>query len=866
MSLRKPQEKSLELLDSILGDIELTKETDLNKALSVISQRVPICTDFERDFVSLTFALATGVGKTRLMGAFISFLYTQYGVKNFFVVAPGLTVYDKLKKDLGDPSCSKYVFRGLGCFSNPPQIITDDDYKQKQLTYFESDINIYIFNIAKFNSEDVNMKKVSEYLGESFYDYLSNLDDLVMIMDESHRYRAKNGLKALNELKPVLGLELTATPLYKKGSKQVPFKNVVFEYPLSNAIKDGFTRTPFAVTRSDINFYNFGDEQLDKLMLQDGITCHEDIKTKLELYAINNDKPIVKPFALVVCKDTAHAEKIRSYVQSSAFRSGKYINKVIMIHSSQRGSEKDANIQLLLEVERPDNPVEIVIHVNILKEGWDVNNLYTIIPLRTAASKILREQMVGRGLRLPFGKRTGDEDVDSVMLTAHNKFNDIIEEAKKGDSIFNAQNVIKVEEVKPEEVAYTQLAIKIDPEDQLDEVYEHTGVEQTEVTDTIITTIIQKVQSKIQDEIESSSSDEISEEQKEGITDSVVEEIEQNNDLGKVFLENKTPFYNWMSSKVEEIHREVVEKYIPIPHVKITDEGQEEYYFEDFNIDLDRFKHVPIKNELIAQDLIDMNDRKRLRGNHIDFDGFNPRQKILKVLKEKSTIDYEKCSELLYKLISQVCNHYSKLFGENGMMNIAMMYRKDVANEIYTQMMQHFSYVNGFIKEEVIGARSFNLRHAYGWSERVGLYSDYEGNIKSCLFEGVEKGVFSEVKFDSEPELLFARILERDNSVENWLRPAKTEFDITYNRGKRYVPDFVVESTSNIYLVEIKGEDRINDPDVVAKKTRGIQYCRVVSEWGNANGYKEWKYIFIPSKQVMPTSSFDNLIERFVEK
>ena len=82
------------------------------------------------------------------------------------------------------------------------------------------------------------------------------------------------------------------------------------------------------------------------------------------------------------------------------------------------GVETEANTKLLLEVERVDNPVEIVIHVNMLKEGWDVNNLYTIVPLRTASSKILREQMVGRGLRLPYGERTGDKEIDSVMLTA----------------------------------------------------------------------------------------------------------------------------------------------------------------------------------------------------------------------------------------------------------------------------------------------------------------------------------------------------------------------------------------------------------------------------------------------------------------
>lgn len=83
--------------------------------------------------------------------------------------------------------------------------------------------------------------------------------------------------------------------------------NVVYEYPLSRAIADGYTRTPFAVTRSDVDFYNFGDEQIDKLMLQDGIICHERIRQKLQVYAANNGKPVIKPFVLVVCKDTDHA-------------------------------------------------------------------------------------------------------------------------------------------------------------------------------------------------------------------------------------------------------------------------------------------------------------------------------------------------------------------------------------------------------------------------------------------------------------------------------------------------------------------------------------------------------------------------------
>ncbi|MBQ3639657.1 MAG: DEAD/DEAH box helicase family protein, partial [Clostridia bacterium] len=480
MSLRKPQTASLKILEEILNTVTLKKGMNLRAALGAVHAMYPICTDFERDFMSLTFALATGVGKTRLMGAFIAYLYTQMGVRNFFVVAPNTTIYEKLKRDLSDFNSPKYVFRGLGCFGMAPQIITDDDYKSKQISAFETDIRIFVYNIDKFNKEDANMKKVNEIIGDSFYQYLSALPDLVLIMDESHHYRAERGAAALNELHPLLGLELTATPLVTKGSRQVPFKNVVYEYPLSKAIEDGYTRTPFAVTRSDIDFYNFGDEQLDKLMLLDGVLCHETTKQKLKVYAGNHPgKPVVKPFMMVVCKDTEHAQWVDRFVRSDEFRDGAYKNKTIIVHSKQTGAETEANTRLLLEVEDSENPVEIVIHVNMLKEGWDVNNLYTIVPLRTAASKILREQMVGRGLRLPYGERTGDRDVDAVMLTAHDKFNDILAEAQRGDSIFKAGNVIKAEELVPEQIATTQLSFDIPSTETHEEAYSFTQLERT---------------------------------------------------------------------------------------------------------------------------------------------------------------------------------------------------------------------------------------------------------------------------------------------------------------------------------------------------------------------------------------------------
>ncbi|MHC5824057.1 MAG: hypothetical protein ACYT04_51540, partial [Nostoc sp.] len=99
-------------------------------------------------------------------------------------------------------------------------------------------------------------------------------------------------------------------------------------------------------------------------------------------------------------------------------------------------------VERLLKVEHRDEPTEIVIHVNMLKEGWDVTNLYTIVPLRAANSKILIEQSIGRGLRLPYGKRTSVTIVDRLNIVAHDKFQEIVDEAKRPESQIRLQQII----------------------------------------------------------------------------------------------------------------------------------------------------------------------------------------------------------------------------------------------------------------------------------------------------------------------------------------------------------------------------------------------------------------------------------------
>ena len=391
LSLRPPQRHSLEILDRVTEIAPPRKGADVQAALAAIRSEFPSVTDFERDFPSLCFALATGVGKTRLMGAFISYLHLAHGINNFFVLAPNLTIYNKLITDF-TPNTPKYVFKGIAEFAtDAPAIITGDNYDQRDPgsgTLFGG-VRINIFNISKINSEvrggkSPRIKRLSEYIGESYFDYLAGLPDLVMLMDESHRYRASAGIRAINELKPVLGLELTATPFVETPRGPAPFKNVILDYPLGRAMADGFVKEPAVVTRKNFNPAGMSPEEIERLKLEDGVRLHESVKVDLETFARETENPIVKPFLLVIARDTTHAGQLMQLIQADAFFEGRYKDKVIQVDSSRTGAEEEEMVERLLKVEHTEEPTEIVIHVNMLKEGWDVTNLYTIVPLRAA--------------------------------------------------------------------------------------------------------------------------------------------------------------------------------------------------------------------------------------------------------------------------------------------------------------------------------------------------------------------------------------------------------------------------------------------------------------------------------------------------
>lgn len=872
LSLRQPQADSLEILNKLTDVLDLAKGANSVVELAKVRELYPTCADFERDFPSVCFSLATGIGKTRLMGAFISYLFAVKGIKNFFVLAPNLTIYNKLIDDLSNQTSMKYVFRGIAEFaSTPPRIITGDNYNEaRQATIFNSEAHINIFNISKINSEvrggrEPKIKRLSEYLGESYFNYLASLPDLVLLMDESHHYRADAGLRAINELKPILGLELTATPIDMKGEK---FKNVVFDYPLALALRDGFVKEPAVATRRDFNpdQYKHDPKELDLIKLEDGIRIHEDTKVNLEIYARDTGQRIVRPFVLVVARDTDHAKEIRAMIESDRFFEGRYRGKVMEIHSNQRGEEKEENVKLLLSLEKPENAIEIVVHVNMLKEGWDVTNLYTIIPLRAANSQILTEQTIGRGLRLPYGARTSVDKVDKLTIIAHDRFQAIVDAANNPHSIIRKENIIEIDpaslparqevviasSVIDEDIARKRQAL-YGIKDEAERQKAAINVEVREVIAETIGTLWNVVKN-----VDDLKSVEVYKIALAKMTERIDSSPQQD-----LFKAEKLEA---IKKEYEEMVEEMIDKIISIPRVFLQQKHDVKGGFSNFDLDITGLNYQPVSEEILIKTLrTNENDILQNAGGGVVRDAAE--KIIVNELMNNDDVDYDSEAELLFKLARQAIAKLGAGRAEKDLRNIVLYHKREIGKFIYVQMQPHFQLENAEFEEpktypfsriEPHNLSKYTADSIHHFTETINPTHA----IPSKVFGGFKKACHNLYKFDSKAEKDFAAIVEQDKDVLKWLRPAQAQFSIYWNHNsQRYTPDFAVETKEEIYMVEIKAEIDINDAAVREKAEAGKKYCESATGYNLQNEGKRWIYVLIPHTAVAPNMSITGLIK-----
>lgn len=881
MSLREPLGRALDVVVKLTDELSLKKpaqeenEAFIKGELEKTQKVCPLCRDFEREFPSFAFSIATGIGKTRLMGACIAYLYLKKGIRHFFVLAPNLTLYEKLIRDFGDPSYEKYVFKGIAEFvHNQPVVITGDNYEQawSNQLFGEKEIQINVFNISKFNTDSKEskkgtprMKRLSEYLGQSYFEYLAGQDDLVILMDEAHRYHADASRKAINELRPILGLEMTATPYDEKGKA---FKNIVFEYNLAEALAEGkYVKNPTIAKRKNFEKKDQLPEELDVLKLEDAISVHEHTKLHLELYAKENNVPLVKPFILVVCKNIQHAKDTVDLIENRIY-DGKYKGKVLQIDSS---TKKDDEIdQQFVTLEKPDNKIEIVVHVNMLKEGWDVTNLYTIVPLRAADAITLVEQTIGRGLRLPYGgKRTGNDEVDKLTVIAHENFEEVVKRAKDPNSLLNKVSFVELddEELKPNTstVVSGQTAIQQKFQEQKEKAttqYEKAKAQSLYDARMAVWEAIPKLNTQVKSKEELKKPENLKKIRQVTI-DLIKEKAQASNPL---FAEQEAAE---QIAQVETVLKAVTEDFvnniIEIPRV-VIEQPVAKAVFHDFDLDTTSGFSLPdLKAEILRIGLVN-DEVETLQAQLSGFYG-DPVKQIVMQLMDIDEIDYDENSELLYKLAGQAVEAVRKDTGEDvNLVNKVHQFRKAIASAIYKQMEQHFTLE----KVETGHSRVLpftGLREQHLTEDTAYGRLDYKipvaqkSWVPKIIFTGFLKSYYLQYKFDSSTELDFAFVLETDNSAIRWLRPVPGQFRIYWGNGAHlYEPDFIVETAACIYMIETKMRKEMTTDEVLAKKEAAENYCEVVTEYTTANNGKPWKYVLVPHDVVDRTFSFQYIL------
>lgn len=847
MSLRKPQEEALMRLDAISSQCDYKND---NK-VSIEALASDICEDTtfvesSFEFPSFCYAMATGIGKTRLMGACIYYLYKTKGYKHFFILAPGNTIYEKLRKET-KPTDPKYMFKGLESEMGKPKVYDGENYisypvKFEQLDILvekSSEIQLFIFNIGKiFNSKtdtQFNFHKYNETLGASFANVLAQFDDLVICMDEAHRYYAPASMKAINYLKPILGLEFTATPKTTKS--------VIYSYDLARGAVEGYLKTPVVMGRSNMAGYNQDD--IEEMKIRDGLALHEHRKSILREYCRENNLDYVKPIVLVACKDTNHAKKIRALIDDDDFQGGKYKGKVIEVHSKQTGEESEENIRLLLSIEKANNPIEIVLHVYKLKEGWDVNNLFTIIPLNAAKSDILAMQTIGRGLRLPFGEQTGNEDLDTLDIVAHDHYRELVDEIKNSD-IFRYRDLDKN---SPEATKTIDVSSSVD-DNQLslfDSAISASGVKsfaevsnpktQLEIYQEYLKTFsVKQRPEKTDDSAQMSlfdSSSDPSSNQAEPITS---DQPKTTSKAGRQPM-SKDEFIKAVT--------EYSVKAISVPKILVQTTSEVKFNRFEVKRNISDFEVAMAKIErfdAINQQLLSVVDAQILEVN----DAMNTLAcMLLDSISELSYDDADFIIDVVEQYLSQIPGD------EENKRRIVRRYASLIVEDIRKQVYEHMDKKTQdihIVQKDLILFRKYVKNVKAGGDVKYDKPFADKSNIKKYLFTGYKKSYYPANAFDSDTERLFSIILEEDPDVIRWIKPPLNQLGLFWKAGQQYNPDFLVETTTGKYMVEVKASNEVTSEDVVAKAREGIKWCYFASTADPDK--KKWEYKLISNDNI----------------
>ncbi|MDQ3380339.1 MAG: DEAD/DEAH box helicase family protein [Actinomycetota bacterium] len=727
---------------------------------------------------------ATGVGKTYIIAAAIEY-YAERGHRNFAVVTPGRTILEKTVANFtaGHPKSL------LGGMEVEPLLVTGENFATVDHAEPER-VRLYVFTVQSLTKPSGKQGKRThsfhESLGDAFYSTLQGFDDLVLFADEHHVYYGPAFSDAVRDLRPHALVGLTATP-----HKKTPHEQLIYRYPLAAAIADRLVKTPVLVGRKD----DRGGETQTKL--QDGIRLLEAKRAAMEKWCTLADRQPVNPILLVIAQTIEGAEEIAALVKGERFFEGRYADSVLTVHSKA----PDDALAALEHVEDPESPVRIIVSVGMLKEGWDVKNVYAICSLRPLLSDVLTEQTLGRGLRLPWGEYTGVPLLDTLEVLAHDRYEALLK---------------KTSAINEEFVDYrTRLVVRRDAEGN-----ETAHVETTPVDVEIVI----------------------------GERDGAVGIAEQDAREGEAAEE--------LQQLNEELRPRGDLPALEIPRLRMT-KVQLKFSLADIT-ELNAFEAL---GRRLASEPEDDLRRMELGARIVTgSDGLRRTELVTttgdRIVSQAEAIPLETArAQLLDALLGaeivpphaseasaarHIVDAFLRGLGDGAERVLSAYLDRAAASLVGAVTAEHRRFVGRPEYDEVIETSVFapvRVARAKRSENRSGAFE------RSVGYEGWTRSMYVQVWFDSSTERTLATILDDADDIRYWVRLNTGDLPILWQGdGREYNPDFIaLDSAGTHWLVESKMDKELESSDVKGKENAALRWANHVS----AKTGVAWRYLLV---------------------
>jgi type III restriction enzyme len=559
-------------------------------------------------------------------------------------------------------------------------------------------------------------------------------------------------------------------------------------------------KTPVLVGRKD-------DRQDEGTKLRDGIRLLQAKEAAVARYRQERqlqgeETPEINPVMLVIAKDTDDADRYERMLADETFLGGEWGEHVLVVHSKK----PDEALAELEEVEDPTSRVRIIISVGMLKEGWDVKNVYVIASMRASVSEILTEQTLGRGLRLPFGHYTGWELLDTLEVLAHERYDELLRKANVINQAF---------------IDYrTQIVTTINAEGK--------AVQSVETVPVAVSV---------------------------AVADGSAGDAAEAGGLG--------PTIGTVEDRQEQVEAEVaaVQKVLlpnpSLPKLRIPELSMSrvESVFSLADItDHDPFEKLG--KQLASAPASDLR-RRRLSVHATGDDSTVTTEQAVDAIR--SSGDVLPLDEARAQLAASV-RQAGVITGRPGVgAELAPLVdafitglganAADILSAYMGRAVEGLTRLIAQEKKRVQPAPSFErvvTLHDFG-GERAGrpqVTFDRTGPYKARVgYEGWARSMYEQEWFDSSTEREMANLLDSTDAVAYWARLQNNDLPILWtNAGQQYNPDFVaVETDGDHWLIEVKADRDMTTEAVVGKRNAAKRWVQYVN--ADSSVSETWHYL-----------------------